>query len=192
MTPLGAQKRLKETGAHVLVLETQPARRIFAFLLFCILLISLIQGIKPETDFSGRRLVGTLFFLSLLGTACFFTLYTWRLVFNKKKGAINERKELLSFAFSEKLYPVDSIRAVLLKRVILIPGKSRREMLHEGRSFPLSGLTTIRRRELASLELVFNEDTFQLDSSTDAGLLEGNGEKIAAFLDVPFKRIDEK
>ena len=191
MTPLGAQKRLKESGEHVLVLETQPARRIFAILLFCILLISLIQGIKPESDFTGGRLFGTLFFLCLLGAAGFFSLYTWRLVFDGKKGTISERRELLSFAVSEKVYPLETVKTVILRRVILVPGKSRREVLHEGRSL-MSGLTTALRRELVSVNLVFAEDTLQLDSSTDAGLLEGNGEKIAGFLNVPFERIVEK
>lgn len=194
MIPIGVSKKLRDDGSARLILATNPTRRVTSFLLFAVLLAAMIVGVDPQTDFSGRQLIGTAFFLCLMGATLLSALYSWALICDRSTKTVAVRRVLLTFTLWHRSYSFSAIGKVLLKKVMLVRGtesggrEDGQEVRPTRTPFDIRSRPDVRRRQLASLHLVLEDQTLLLDSSTDSATLEAYGRRFAEFLEVPLDR----
>ena len=193
MTPLRPAKRLRFRGDSVVVLETNPSRRVLYAFLFVVLLIALVMNLDPSRDFTGNRLVGTTVFLLIMLALLAVSLSSWRMVCNREAGEIVVQRVLVVIVLSQRRIETARVGSLVLRRAVLMKGSgpSGRVADSLGAGGSLAGLgRRIRQRELVSLELKLDDETMSLDSATDPASLRTTGSRLAEFLEVSFREIE--
>ena len=194
MIPLGVTKKLRDDGPGRLILVTSPRRRVLSFILFIMLVTAMIIGIDPATDFNGKRVIGTLFFLCLTAGTLLSASYSWKMICDRAEKSVIIGRYIFSFTFTSKSYPFSEIRQVMYRKVNLLKGGD----IADGRKGSMigseqdtarlnpQGFLTVRSRQITNLYLQLENDNLLLDSSTDTETLQAYGMRLAELLSVPF------
>ncbi len=200
MIPLSATKKLRDDGPDRLVLATSPRRRIMSLLLFFVLVTAMIVGVDPATDFTGKDLAGTVFFLCLALLTLLSAAYSWKMILDRSSSRLTIRRDLFMLTVWQKRYRYSEIEEIIFRKIDLLKGTdssgeddssksaSDNRIQPERSRIDAHGFLTVRRRQLTSLSITFKDKELQLDSSTDAAALQTCGMRLADFLEVPFTR----
>ena len=158
------------------------------------LVTAMIIGIDPATDFNGKRLIGTLFFLCLTGATLLSAAYSWKLRCDTSTKSVTVERNLFGHAFMRESYPLSEVRRIMYRKVNLLKGGD----IADGRKGSMigseqdtarlnpQGFLTVRSRQIINLYLQLENDNLLLDSSTDTETLQAYGMRLAELLSVPF------
>jgi hypothetical protein len=109
---------------------------------------------------------------------------------DRGKGCLEIRLSLAFLPFSIREISMDQVDRVVLKRAVLLRGRSSAGERSSAASMRWISSPGSTRHELGTLYLEVDGKPIRLDSSTESPLLGKTGNELAEFMDVPYAEVE--
>lgn len=177
---------LQQLSGDVLVMKTNPARRLLFFAMAALLFVAFLTGFSAEADLSGGRLGGTIFYAVLFFICFGVSIWETRYVFDASDRCVRYRRRIAGFRVSAGETPLDDSAAIVVQQVQLIKESEQPE--RRGLFGSRFRGYAARRNSLGKLVVETAERSHFLDDSAHIEELESTGRAIAEFLDLPYRK----
>lgn len=177
---------LQKLSDAVLVMRTNPFRRALFAALAMLLFIAFLTGFESESDLSGGRLGGTVFYALLFLICVTVALWETRFIFDRDDREVRFERRLLGFQLSGKEESLGDGAAIVVQHVQLIKESEQpdRRSLLGGRFRNYAS----KRNSIGKLTVETAEGRRFLDDSSNIDELEQTGQAIAEFMDIPYRK----
>ena len=177
---------LQRLSDEVLVMKTNPSRRILFFAMAALLFVAFLTGFDSEADLSGGRLGGTIFY-AVLFLICFgVAVWESRYIFDAEDHCVRYERRIAGFRISGGETALDESAAVVVQHIQLI--KESEQPDRRGVFGSRFRNYAARRNSLGKLVVESDQRSHFLDDSANIEELENTGRAIAEFLDVPYRK----
>lgn len=179
---------LRQLSEDVLVMKTNPARRLLFAALALLLFVAFLAGFDSASDLSGGRIGGTIFYAVLFLICVVVAVWETRFLFDADDRRFRFERRLLGFQVKGGEQVLEEGSAVVVQQVRLIRESEQpeRKTIFSGRFRNYAS----RRNSIGKLVLETPEHTHFLDDSSNVSELEEIGRGIAEFLSVPYRKED--